>query len=83
MEVEVGAAFATAELTSPGMGYTQPQSWALRIVPAGIPLTLLLFLQGRALILKIVSVSGNRNLKNHPDALESKGRFCYAFALTL
>jgi len=79
----MGAAFAAAELTSAEAGYTQPQNWALRIAHAGRLLTLLLFLQGSALILKIMAVSGNRNLENHPDPLESKRRFCLASALTL
>lgn len=83
MEVEISAAFAAAELTSPGVGCTQPQSWALRVVRAGKPLTLLLFLQRSAFVLKIMAVSGNRNLENHPDTLEFKRRFCYASALTL
>lgn len=79
----MGAAFATAEFTSPRVGNTQTKSWALRIVHTGKPLTLLLLLQGGALILKIVAVSGKRNLENYPDPLQSKGRFCYASAMTL
>lgn len=82
MGVEVRAAFTTAELTPPGTGYIQLQSWALGRVHAGKHLTLL-FLQGGALTLKIMAVSGNKNLENYPDHLESKGKFFYASALSL